>query len=67
MLAPVTSMTLNNDVWSGFSKDLKERTVHFAGELANGWKDLSALIEVQRQAFASLTGPESDGGTPPGP
>ena len=63
-LAPVTSMTLNSDVWSGFSNDLKERTVHFAGELASGWKDLSGLIDVQRQAFASLTGPDRMAGRP---
>ncbi len=63
-LAPVISMTLNSDVWSGFSKDLKERTVHFTGELASGWKDLSGLIEVQRQTFASVTGPDRMAGRP---
>ena len=57
-------MTLNSDVWSGFSKDLKERTVHFTGELASGWKDLSGLIDVQRQAFASLTCPDRIAGHP---
>ncbi len=57
-------MTLTSDVWGGFSRDLTERCVHFAAELAGAWKDLSALIDVQRQAFASLAGPECPAGRP---
>ena len=57
-------MTINSDVWNGFCRDLEARTVHFASELAGAWKDLSALIEVQRQAFASLTGPDRIAGRP---
>ncbi len=57
-------MPLNSDLWNGFSKDLELRTVHFASELAGSWKDLSALTEVQRQAFASLKNPERMAGRP---
>lgn len=57
-LTPVTSMTLNSDLWNDFSKNLRYRTVHFASELAGAWKDLSALIEALGQAFASLAGPD---------
>ena len=60
----MTSMTLNSDLWNGFSRDLTDRTVHFTGELASGWKDLSGLIDVQRQAFVSLTCPDRMAGRP---
>ncbi len=51
-------MPFDSAIWNEFGKELESRTAQLTSEFAGAWKDISALIALQRESFATLRNPE---------